>query len=198
MTYGTHSTLGHICPICPLAQEAMSGHAQVRSIDAIEAFRGSLARFEERTQAALEALRSELQRATDWLEHDRPAYWREQSRLAADGVQQAKIDLERCLMYPVADERPSCREERAVLERAKARREYCREKSERVKHWKRELHHALFEYEGRVGHLRRMLETELPLARIRLQQIVHRLDAYQVERPPESVDFLAESEERKS
>jgi exonuclease VII large subunit len=173
-------------------------HAHVHSIDAIEAFRGALARFEERVQDSLETLRAELQRATDWLQHDRPASWKEQLRLAAEGVQQAKIDLERCLMYPVADERPACREERASLDRAKARQEYCREKSERVKHWKRELHHALFEYEGRVGHLRRMLETDLPLARARLRQFVRRLDAYQIERPPESVDFTVDSEETKS
>jgi hypothetical protein len=113
-------------------------------------------------------------------------------------VQQAKIDLERCLMYPVADERPSCREERATLERAKARLEYCREKTERVKHWKRELHHELFEYEGRVGHLRRMLEADLPLARARLQQVVRRLDAYQIERPPESVERTVENKEAHS
>ena len=176
----------------------MSEHAQVRSVDAIEAFRGALARFEQRVQDALETLHSEIRRAADWLEHDRPAYWKEQTRLAADAVQQAKIDLERCLMYPVADERPSCREERADLERAQARLEYCREKTERVKHWKRELHHELFEYEGRVGQLRRLIETDLPLARARLQQIVRRLDAYHIERPPESMDLNVENEKAKS
>jgi hypothetical protein len=176
----------------------MSGPAQVRSVDAIEAFRGALARFEERALAALETLRAELQRASDWLDHDRPSYWKEQSRLADQGVHQTNIELERCLLYPVADERPSCREERAVFERAKARREYCREKSERVKYWTRELHHEMFEYEGRVGQLRRMLETELPLARARLQQIVLRLDSYQIERPPQSVDFFAEPQEPKA
>jgi exonuclease VII large subunit len=176
----------------------MSGQARVRSVDAIEAFRGTLGRFEQRVQDALDTLRGELQRAADWLEHDRPAYWMEQSRQAAGVVQQAKIDLERCLMYPVADERPSCREERATLERAKARLEYCREKTERVKHWKRELHHELFEYEGRVGHLRRMLEADLPSARARLQQVVRRLDAYQIERPPESVERTVENKEAHS
>lgn len=160
--------------------------AQVRSVDAIEAFRGALARFEQRAQDALEALSGETRRADDWLRDDRPAYWKEQTRLADEAVQQAKIDLNRCLMYPVADERPSCREERANLKQAQTRSDYCREKTERVKHWKRQLHHELFEYEGRIGHLRRMLETDLPRARIRLQQIVRRLDAYQIERPPES------------
>lgn len=170
----------------------MPGPAQVRSVDAIEAFRGALARFEQRAQDALQTLGSEVRRADDWLQHDRPSYWKEQIRLASDVVQKAKIDLERCLMYPVSSERPACREERANLKKAQARLDYCREKTERVKYWKRQLHHELFEYEGRVGQLRRMLETDLPLARTRLQQIVRRLDAYQVEQPPESRRHLEE------
>jgi exonuclease VII large subunit len=167
--------------------------AQVRSVDVIEAFRGALARFEQRVQDALETLSGETRRAADWLEHERPAHWKEQTRLADDALQQAKLELHRCLMYPVDGERPSCREERANLKKAQTRVDYCHEKTERVKHWKRQLHHELFEYEGRIGHLRRMLETDLPRARIRLQQIVRRLDAYQIEHPPESSDTEARS-----
>ena len=162
----------------------MSGPAQVRSVDAIEAFSWALARFEDRAQDVLETLGGELRRSVDWIERDRPAYWKEQTRLAVEAVHQAKVELERCLMYPVADERPSCREERDQLKKAQARLDYCQEKIERVKHWKRQLHHELFEYEGRVGALRQILETEVPLARARLRQIVQRLDEYQIERPP--------------
>jgi len=170
----------------------MTGSAQVRSVDAIESFRIALARFEERTQDALETLTAELRRAVEWLDHDRPAYWKEQSRLASNAIQQAKLDLQRCLMFSVADQRPACREERANLKKAQARLEYCREKTERVKHWNRHLQHELFEYEGRVGQLRRMLETELPLARAKLQLIRHRLDTYQIERPPSATEPLPE------
>lgn len=164
----------------------MPDSAQVRSVDAVEAFRGALARFEQRVQDALDTLKGEVRRAEDWLQHDRPAYWKEQTRLAADAVQEAKIGLERCLMIPVADEQPVCREERVILKQAQARLDYCRGKAELVKHWKRQFHHELFEYEGRVSQLQRMLETDLPRARTRLQQIVRQLDAYQIERPPMS------------
>jgi len=155
----------------------MSGPAQVQSVEAIEIFRGALAQFEQRAQDALEIL-------ANWLEHERPAYWKEQNRIAGDEIHQAKRDLERCLAFPVADERPSCREERAILKRSQLRLERCREKSERVRYWNRQLHHELLEYEGRIGSLQRLLEIELPAARAKLQQIVRRLDAYQIERPP--------------
>lgn len=175
----------------------MSGSAHVHSVAAIEAFRGALARFEQRVEDALENLSGETRRVVDWVEHDRPRYWKEQSRLASDAVQQAKLDLERCLMFPVADERPACREERADLKKAQLRVEYCRGKVERVKHWNRQLQHELFEYKGRMGQLQRMLETELPAARAKLQQIVRRLDAYQIERAPtrvEPIQKLADEE----
>jgi len=158
--------------------------AQVRSVDAIENFRIQLAKYEQQVQDALESLTSELQRATGWLKRDRPSYWKKQAKLAEDAVHQAKLNLERCIMFPVAGERPACREERAVLKKAQVRLEYCREKIERVRYWNRQLQHEMLEYAGRVGQLKRILETELPAARARLQQIVRRLDAYQIERAP--------------
>jgi len=170
----------------------MTGPAQVRSVDAIESFRGALARFEQRAQDALETLAAELRRVVEWIEHDRPAYWKEQSRLASDEVHQAKLDVERCLIFSVTDERPACREERANLKKAQSRLEYCREKTEQVKHWNRHLQHELFEYEGRVGQLQRILELELPKAGAKLQQILRRLDEYQIERPPSAGEPLPE------
>lgn len=170
----------------------MSSPAQVESVAAIGSFRVSLAKFEQRAQDALDTLTGELRRALDWLEHNRPGYWKEQIRLAMGEVHQAKLDLERCLMFPVADERPACREEKSNLKKAQDHLEYCREKRELVKHWNRQLEHELFEYEGRIGHLQRLLETEMPTAKAKLQQITRRLDAYRVERPPAAMESLDE------
>ena len=171
----------------------MSGPAQVRSVEAIEAFGGALARFEQRAQGSLETLTSEVRRASDWLQMDRPGFWKEQIRLASEAVHEAKVNLDRCLMYPVADERPSCREERDALKQAQQRLDYCREKAERVVHWKRQLHHEMFEFEGRLAAMREILEAELPQARASLTQIIRRLDEYRVERPPESIDSELQS-----
>ncbi|MGI9427155.1 MAG: hypothetical protein ACR2NM_00745 [Bythopirellula sp.] len=163
----------------------MSTPAQVRNVDAIEHFRNQLAKYEQQVQVALESLTAELHRATAWLKQDRPGFWKKQTKLAEDAVHQAKMDLERCLMFPtVSGEQPSCREERTNIKKTQARLEYCREKVERVKYWNRQISHEMLEYSGRVGQLKRMLETELPAARARLQQIIHRLDAYQIERAP--------------
>ncbi|MEM8947283.1 MAG: hypothetical protein AAGD11_19070 [Planctomycetota bacterium] len=163
----------------------MSTPAQVYNVDAIEHFRQQLAKYEEQVQVALEALTSELQRATGWLRNDRPSYWKKQTKLAEDAVHEAKMNLERCLMFPtVSGDRPSCREEKVALRKAQSHLEYCREKVERVRYWNRQIQHEMLEYSGRIGQLKRLLETELPAARARLQQIVRRLDEYQVEQTP--------------
>ncbi len=164
----------------------MPSPAQVRSVDALEHFRAQLVKYEQQVQSALETLSSEIRRANEWLQYDRPRHWKQQTKLAEDTAHQAKLDLERCLIFPIAGEKPACREEKGVLKKAQQRVDYCREKSERVRHWKRQMQHEMYEYEGRVGQLRRILETELPAARAKLQQIVRRLDEYQIERAPQS------------
>jgi hypothetical protein len=138
-------------------------------------------------QNALDSLDGELHRAADWVEHDRPSHWRSETHRAEDAVHDAKIELERCLTFSVTGgERPSCREQKAALAAAKARLAYCCEKSEAVKHWQRSFRHESFEYDGRVGQLRRILESDVPRARAVLARILRRLEEYQIERPPDA------------
>jgi exonuclease VII large subunit len=166
----------------------MSSSAQVRSTDAIEALQASMARFQQRVQAALDALDGELRRSADWVEHDRPSHWRNATHQAEDDVHQAKLDLERCLLMSLAGERPACREQKAALRDAKLRLTYCREKLDAVKQWQRSFRHEQFEYDGRIGQLRRALEHDVPRARALLNKIVRRLEEYKIERPPDVLD----------
>ena len=164
----------------------MSTPAQVRSTDAIEALRLALVRFRERVQSALDTLDAEIHRTSNWVEHDRPAYWKQETHNAEDAVHQAKLDLERCLMMTVAGERPACREQKAALDAAKIRRAYCQEKNDAVRRWQRNFRHEQFEYDGRIGQLRRMIEVDVPKSAAVLKMILRRLDEYQIERPPEA------------
>src|SRR3990172_10784574 len=115
--------------------------ANVRSLEAIEAVRATFVSFRDELEQSLSMIDIEMRRALDWLEHDRPRFWRTQVRHATDAVTEARAALHRCLMYPIADERPSCHEERAALKRAEAPLVYCEEKSERLQHWTREARH---------------------------------------------------------
>jgi hypothetical protein len=163
----------------------MSGPAQVRSTDAIEALAVALARFEERVSAALDSLDVDLRRAGDWVEHDRPVYWRNQLREAEQQLHDAKMELERCLLMTVVEgQRPACREQKAAVAQSKVRLEYCREKADRVKKWQRDYRHESMEFHGRVGQLRRLAEQDVPSARILLGKLLARIDEYQIEKAP--------------
>lgn len=163
----------------------MSSPAKVLSTDAIEAFKVALAKFELRVQNAVDVLQAELHRAENWVQHDRPSHWKDQLHQAEDDAHRAKIELERCLLFTLNGERPSCREQRSALDDAKRRVAYCREKGEAVKQWQRTFRQEQFEFAGRLGQLRRTLESEVPRARAVLEQIMRRLEEYQIERPPE-------------
>lgn len=157
----------------------MSTGANVQSTEAVDAVRRSLAVFIDQVQEALTELEAEMRRMLEWLEHDRPRYWKTQVRLAHDQVHEAQQALHRCLMFPVAGERPSCYEERAALKRAQARLAYCEEKTERVRHWQRAVQHELFEYEGRISQIVRAVEIDVPHAIGTLDKVLRRLEEYQ-------------------
>jgi hypothetical protein len=157
----------------------MSAQANVQSLEAIEAVRGALVSFVDQVRDALAELQSEMRRVADWLEHDRPRHWKTQIRLANDGVHAAQQALHRCLMFPIATERPSCYEERAALKKARGRLAYCEEKADRVRHWQRVVQHELFEYEGRISQLVRILEEDVPRAIGVLAKVLRRLEEYQ-------------------
>ena len=96
----------------------MSGPAKVQSSEAIEAVRLALISFIDHVGDSLTELSAEMRRVQEWLERDRPSFWKNQTRLAMDKVHEAQQALQRCLMFPVANERPSCYEERAELKKA--------------------------------------------------------------------------------
>jgi hypothetical protein len=169
----------------------MSGPAQVRSTESIDAFQAALARFQQRVTAALDALDAEIRRAGDWVDHDRPSYWKKATHEAEDAVHQAKLELERCRMFTVDGQRPACREQEAAYKAAQVRCTYCRDKVEVVRKWQRNYRHESIEYSGRVGQLRRALEQDVPNARLLLVKILRRLEEYQLERPPEAMDTPA-------
>jgi hypothetical protein len=164
----------------------MPDQANVHSLEAIEAFKAALVTFADRLEQGLVNNNAEMNRLVEWLEQDRPRYWKVQIRQAADEVNKAKADLERCLMYPVADERPACREERAALKKVQAQLAYCEQKAERLTHWRREFNRARFEYDGRISQLRGLIEIDAPHANGVLGKIIARLVEYQSLGTPKS------------
>ena len=157
----------------------MPDQANVKSTEAIESVRAALLQFAKLSDDGLTEAGLEMRRMVDWLEHDRPAFWKEQVRRAYDGVGQAKADLHRCLMFPVGvNDRPSCSEERAALKKAEAKLAYCQEKQEKLKHWVREVSHELHTYEGRTARLKEVVEKDAPAAVTVLSRMLGQIEEY--------------------
>ncbi|QDU55556.1 hypothetical protein [Aeoliella mucimassa] len=168
----------------------MSGPAYVHNIEAIERVRQALAAFAHQADEGLTEVGAECRRLLDWLEHDRPRYWKRQVQLAWDQVEVAKKELHRCLMFPIADERPSCTEQRAALKKAQAHLIYCQEKAERLKGWCREVRHELYEYEGRISQLKSYAEIDVVQSMAVLSRILDRIQEYQSLGSPSAVPKL--------
>ena len=163
----------------------MGRSARVTSIASVKGFSASLRCFQDDASKVLEGLEGEIRRAVQWVGRDQKNYWIRELRRGEQRVEEAKLNLQRCLMFKrVGDHRPSCIEEKRALERAKRRVSLCREKLDRVQHWAREVDRAVFEYEGSVGQLARWLEADAERALALLDRISRSLEAYLAVKPP--------------
>ena len=157
----------------------MSRSAKLTSIDAVERMSAALAAFGEEVAVALDQLDIETKRAVEWIRHDRKAYWTSQVRWNRDGVSQSRAELERALTYRgVADQRPSCREERADLEKSRRRLRVAEEKIDRVRHWTHAIDHEVLELVGGMSQLSQWLQADLPRAQGVLKRLAAALEAY--------------------
>ena len=156
----------------------MSESAHVTSTEAIARFEAAARRFGEDASMALLALDQQINRALDWLDHEAPAYWRQQIRKCYDEVARTRTAWENCQLRTVAGDRPSCIEEEKAHRAAKRRLEVASEKPAEVRKWSIAVHHEVNEYRGRIGRLRQGLEGELPKTIALLERTRAVLEAY--------------------
>ncbi len=156
----------------------MSDNAQVRSIPAIREFKAALALFRDDSASAIDMMLMELHRAIDWIEHDRPAYWENETRKAFELVGSTRTALNTCLMRTVAGHRSSCIEEKQAHAAAKRRLQHCQEQLERVRRWAIKIRHEADEFRSRIAILRRRLDGDLPQSLLLLERMATALEQY--------------------
>jgi len=153
--------------------------ASVHSIDAIRDFRAALVEFCQEARSALVDIDLELRRSNEWLHETQPSYWRNESRRAADEVNETMKDLHRKrLMTLPGGGTPSCMEERKAVERAQRRQRHAEEKIEITREWARAEQHEATEYEGRATQLATLIDGTVPKAISFLDHTIAHLEAY--------------------
>ncbi len=156
----------------------MNGSAHVTSLQALREFRVALKRYELSIRSALESLGVEVQRASDWVSHDRPRYWLWQGRRAEERVAAARTELELCKLASLKNEKRDCLQEKKNLERATARLRHCEERLKASRQWQHQMDHHAEESQGKIARLTHYLDHDIPLALAALDRKITALEKY--------------------
>jgi hypothetical protein len=152
--------------------------ARVTSTDAVQRMSTSLKTFAEEATGALAELEMQINRIAEWIGHDRRQYWENQVRNGWQEVSEARAALERARLKRIGDEHRECREEKALLDRAKRRLAEAQEKVQVVRRWTIALEQECREFRGNVSQLATWLQAEFPRAAAGLDRMVRALDTY--------------------
>jgi len=134
--------------------------------------------FSEEVSQSLAALQQEIYRIIDWLENDRPNFWRGQVQLDFNRVAEARTRLASCKRRTVGDHRPSCIEEVKELEQAKRKLQYDQEKVELVRNWRIRFQREFEEYQGQISQMHNYLAGDIPRSSALLIRILNALESY--------------------
>ncbi len=156
----------------------MSDSAHVASLDAVARFTASLRQFDDEALSVLLALDQQIQRALHCLDHEQPAYWRQQIRKQYDEVARTRTAWENCMLRTVAGDRPTCLEEEQAHRVAKKHLEIALAKPDEIRRWAIKVHQEVDEYRGRIGRLRHSLEGGIPKTIGLLERTQASLESY--------------------
>jgi len=156
----------------------MNDAAKVSSIEAIADFRVSLIKFLEEANTAIVSMQMEVNRSMEWLNHDRPLYWKRQVQKRYEQVTQARQDLKSCERRTVGGKKPDCAEEEKQLRKAKRRLQEAEELLDSIPRWRSKISRESDEYKGRMNNLERFLNNDLVRAVVLLERMSDILDTY--------------------
>ena len=156
----------------------MSDTAQLKSIEALRDFRMRLLEFQASATGALESIGQQVQRSSQWLEQDRPLFWKNEVLRGSDRVAEARVALAQCRLRRIDGEPPSCFDEQKALAAAKHRLAVAERKVVEVKRWRQEVAHEALEMAGRTGQLQDALQADIPKAVASLERIMASVQSY--------------------
>ncbi|WP_422928785.1 hypothetical protein [Singulisphaera sp. PoT] len=162
----------------------MSNQADVRSIEQLKHFKAALAVYSEDTMAAIGAVDMEARRVSHWLQHDRPAFWREQIKKRREAVSIAKAEVFRRQLMKTAHNNPSMSEQKEILRQAEASLHEAEMRAAMVKKYDPILRQAIFEYQGSVRRIKDLAGGDILRAAQRLGRIIEALESYLSLSPP--------------
>lgn len=153
----------------------MPEQAQVRSVDALEAFRSHLVVYLSKARPIVEEISSELRRTQLWIETDRLAYWHRESLRRTRALEEAQQAL---LSARIATFREATPVQQNAVHAARRALEEAQDKLRTLKRWMREFGPRTEVFARQVSALESALAQDLPRAIAWLAEAVRLLEAY--------------------
>ena len=153
----------------------MSQRAQVRSLDAVEAFRSNLIVYLSQARPALEEVAAEVMRVRSWLENDQRTHWEKELRKRTKLLEQAQQALFSARLGMMKKENAA---DQMAFHRAKRAVEEAEEKLRIIKRWVREYDTRVQPLLKQTEKLHTVFSNDMVKAVTFLTQTVATLAAY--------------------
>jgi hypothetical protein len=156
-----------------------AGPANISSPEVIKRFRARMVEFDSECRRALEGSRSEVSRIEDWLRREQATYWKRELRKREEIAEQARRDY----LSAVHNDggyggKKSAVDEKKLLDRALRRKAEAEAKVQAVKRWLMTIDKQVADVSGACLSLSSLLDSVIPKALARLDQMLDSLDEY--------------------
>ena len=151
--------------------------ARVQSLQALKDAKFAVADFAESVNRTLTSVDADINRITQWLTQDRPAYWKLQVRKREEAVAKVQADIMRKKII-AAPEPASIVEEQKALEKAKRSMESAQRKLQNVRRWAPAWEREALLYKTTCRGLAEAVHRAMPAAAARLDSLMSSLEAY--------------------
>lgn len=155
----------------------MSETVNVRSIEAIEAFRAALFQLRDEAREAVVAARLSAQANREWLA-ERHQHWQRRVTALAEELVEAEAALARCRSSHRTAGSDGCRAIADWTDRARHALWEAEGELRNVRHWATVVDECIASFERRAHVLTRELTDRVPLAATKLSGLTDRLDEY--------------------
>ena len=152
--------------------------SNVRNIESLAAFHGGLNRLAGDWDKVLQEIRMMVHRTEDYFTHTRPAYWRDQTRLAERELNEAKENLSQKRASARSEDRPPATEAVQRVSKAERRLRLCQSKQRDAKAWAIEITQQCDEVLGPLADVAEHCDSLLPRAAQELASLIEQLRIY--------------------
>lgn len=155
----------------------MGDSARISSVQPLRDMKAALGEFIDAANVAFANVDAEIGRMSQWLQQERPAYYKHAVRRATDAVTKAKSELSR-KQYMRAPEPVSVVDEKKQLEKLKRRLEELERKQDLVRQWGPRFEREAMMYKSSCRALSELVSATLPKAIQRLEKMSQAIEDY--------------------